>query len=197
MVLAVVGITKADRAFKEQNDAMREEIAHLQSTMANLRERNKTLAEQLEKKKGELAKARKDKDRLSTTATRRPLSASSTVKREIEIVAGPNPRASAHPHPVEEPVSDTNWFAIAQQLKARWVGFGGSGLENAQLTCFVFHSFHRLKTAEEQILQLNEQLARARATPATAKGPVSYPMSLLGLLSTLLQCYCSCPAATV
>jgi DNA repair exonuclease SbcCD ATPase subunit len=113
----LLGITKADRNFKEQNDALREELANLQATISTLRERNKALVEQLEKKKKELAMAKKDKSS-ATSTFRRPLSASGTAKPDIEIVAGPNPRHSALPHPPAEP-ADNNWFSIAQQLKAR------------------------------------------------------------------------------
>jgi hypothetical protein len=91
---------------------MREEIHNLSSTVDALKAKNRALVEQLEKKKKELASAR----RPSTTSLRRPLSASAaSAKPEVEIVAGPNHRAAA---PLDS-TSDTNWFAIAQQLKAR------------------------------------------------------------------------------
>jgi hypothetical protein len=90
-------------------------VQSLQAEVAHLKERNKALAEQLDKKKKELAAAK----RPSVTSLRRPLSAPG--KPEVEIVAGPNPKLSTHvPHPEPSGEKDTkDWFAIAQQLKAR------------------------------------------------------------------------------
>ena len=114
--LSYVGTTKADRAMKDQNEILLQEIAKLSAQNSQLKERNSNLGEQLEKKKKELASAR----RPTSTSLKRPLSASSTnIKHEIEIVAGPNPRGMPAT-PVEHPVvTGENWQAVAQQFKAR------------------------------------------------------------------------------
>jgi hypothetical protein len=91
---------------------MHEEIHNLSATIETLKARNRALVEQVDKKKKELASAR----RPSVTSLKRPLSASAaSAKPEVEIVAGPNHRAAA---PLDR-TSDTDWFTIAQQLKAR------------------------------------------------------------------------------
>ena len=108
-----VGVTKNDRALRDQNDAMREEIATLTQSVATLKDRNRVLAEALDKKKKELVAAKRHP---TSTGMKRPLSA--PTKPEVEIVAGPNPRSSG-PVPAPPVNADGNWFATAQQLKAR------------------------------------------------------------------------------
>ena len=98
---------------KDQNEILLQEIAKLSAQNSQLKERNSNLGEQLEKKKKELASAR----RPTSTSLKRPLS--TNIKREIEIVAGPNPRGMPAT-PVEHPVvTGENWQAVAQQFKAR------------------------------------------------------------------------------
>lgn len=96
---------------------------------AKLQESVHTLTDQLEKKKKELALARKSAATSHASVTgslKRPLSATRdrTQKPEVEVVIGPNHHQHhaqvVHKYPEEE-LDDTNWHETALKLQAKYV----------------------------------------------------------------------------
>lgn len=101
------GTSKADREERDAIESLYEHIAKLKSANSALSTKNKTLLEQLEKKKRELALSKRP-------TARRPPSAP-TVKGEVDVVPGRT--GKAEPQAPQE--DESNWFEIAKKFKAR------------------------------------------------------------------------------
>ncbi|KAJ1428031.1 hypothetical protein B484DRAFT_396992, partial [Ochromonadaceae sp. CCMP2298] len=131
-----MGTTRADKEEQGMIESLQELNNKLKAQTSAFGLKNKTLTEQLEKKKRELTLARRPTAGMAGTV-RRSGTAPMMGRPEVEIVAGPSSRTSAM-EPMAAPV-DGNWMEIARKLKAR------------------------LASAEDQLAQLKEEGLRLRA----------------------------------
>lgn len=155
------------------------------SLNSKLQESVHILTDQLEKKKKELALARKSAAASHASATgslKRPLSATRdrSQKPEVEVVIGPNHHQHhaqvVHKYPEEE-LDDTNWHETALKLQAKCVRlcvFSAGTLSVGLITLARFlTNLYRLNAAMEQLSQLREENARLKNTPAAVNKVVS------------------------
>ncbi len=148
----------------ERSEVLQEQVRKLKSINAKLTESVHTLTDQLEKKKKELALARKAATTAasapSVASLKRPLSATrdKKEKQEVEVVIGAT-HFQHHAQVVKKlpeiEQDGTNWQETAMKLQAR------------------------LNAAQEQLAQLKDEVARLRNTPAAASKVVRNMNKLL------------------